>query len=204
MTYNKNATQISKKIVLLMAVSCAVLSIFVSSKPAFACTTADKCDEAAKLCKDNGGVWDPTVSNGTCTEADKSKNVTEKDYSNIFKDSPRRPNTAKFQCGKGQGNDVKTEFDFGCIGGDATKFSGATLNPILDIAFAIFRFLSAGVGLIVIGSIVVAGIQYTTSRGDPQQTAAAIKRISNSLIGLLLYVFMFAIANFLVPGGMFL
>jgi hypothetical protein len=114
-------------------------------------------------------------------------------------------------CGRGPdqangetSNQVHVSFDFGCLGDDPERYTGNSLNPIVDIAFAIFRFLSAGVGLVVIGSIVIAGIQYTASRGDPQATGAAIKRISNSLIGLLLYIFMFAIANFIVPGGMFL
>ncbi len=95
-------------------------------------------------------------------------------------------------------NEVHVAFSFGCLGDDYDK----PLNPIIDIAFAIFRFLSAGVGLIVIGSIIVAGIQYSASRGNPQATEASIKRISNSVIALLLYIFIFSIANFLIPGGM--
>ncbi len=101
------------------------------------------------------------------------------------------------KCGSGS-KVVDVSFNFGCLGPGHGE-----LNPITDIAFAIFRFLSAGVGLIVIGSVIVAGIQYTASRGNPQAIEASIKRISNAIIGLLIYVFMFAIANFLVPGGMF-
>ncbi len=109
----------------------------------------------------------------------------------------------KYQCGKGDGNVVTTGFDFGCLGPKYTGLTGK-LNPIVDIAFAIFRFLSAGVGLIVIGSIIVAGIQYSASRGDPQAITQSRARITNSIIGLLIYIFIFAIANFLVPGGMFI
>ena len=79
-------------------------------------------------------------------------------------------------CGSGS-TAVPVAFDFGCTG---------TGNAIIDIAFAIFRFLSYGVGLIVIGSIVVAGIQYSASRGDPHATEASIKRVSNAGVGLLL------------------
>ena len=104
----------------------------------------------------------------------------------------------KNKCGSGS-KVVDVSFNFGCVG----PAYGKELNPITDIAFAIFRFLSAGVGLVVIGSIVVAGIQYSASRGNPQATEASIKRITNAIIGLLVYLFMFAIANYLVPGGMF-
>lgn len=109
-------------------------------------------------------------------------------------------------CGSGEGNEVKVAFDFGCVGPDycAGKPGTCALNPIVDIAFAIFRFLSAGIGLIVIGSIIVAGLQYTTSRGNPQATQASIKRISSSIVALLIFIFIFTIANFLVPGGMFI
>ncbi|MDO8265402.1 MAG: hypothetical protein Q7T41_00500, partial [Candidatus Saccharibacteria bacterium] len=67
----------------------------------------------------------------------------------------------------------------------------------------LLRFVSTGVGIIVTGSIVWAGIQYATSRGNPQGTEAALKRVYNSVIALLIYIFSFAILNFLVPGGLF-
>ncbi len=109
-------------------------------------------------------------------------------------------------CGSGTDNEVKVAFDFGCAGPEYCdgKSPDCVLNPIVDVAFAIFRFLSAGVGLIVIGSIIVAGLQYSASRGNPQATQAAIKRITSSIVALLIYIFIFAFANYLVPGGMFL
>ncbi len=97
----------------------------------------------------------------------------------------------RYTCGSGQ-NAVKVTINFGCRG----KGSG-----LADLTFAIIRFLSAGVGLVVVGSIVVAGIQYTTSRGDPNTTAQAIKRIRNSVYALLIYLFTAAILNFILPEG---
>lgn len=104
------------------------------------------------------------------------------------------------QCGKGD-KQVQVGFNIGCRGNDYPR---ETLNPIVDMAFAVFRVLSVGVGMVVIGSIIVAGIQYSASRGNPQATQASIKRITSAITALLLYVFMFAIANFVVPGGMFI
>ena len=106
----------------------------------------------------------------------------------------------KYQCGKGS-KKMTTGFNFGCRGED---YPEEQLNPIVDLAFSIFRFLSAGVGIVVIGSIVLAGIQYTMARGNPQSTQAAITRVASSVTALLIYLFIFAIANFLVPGGMFI
>lgn len=76
-------------------------------------------------------------------------------------------------------------------------------NGIVDMTFAIIRFLSIGVGIIAVASIIVGGIQYTTSSGNPEATAKAISRLSNTAIALLLYFLIFAILNWLVPGGVF-
>jgi len=88
---------------------------------------------------------------------------------------------------------VKTSIDIGC--------TGKIKDPILDAAFGIIRFLTDGVGLVVIASIVYGGIQYTVSRGDPQATAQAIGRIRASIIALLLFIFGFALLNYLIPAG---
>lgn len=106
---------------------------------------------------------------------------------------------SEIYCGKGD-KQVQISFDIGCLG---NAYQGDEYNPVLDMLFALLRFVSAGVGLVVIGSIIYAGIQYSASRGNPQTTEAAIKRVANSVIALLLYIFAFALLNFLVPGGLF-
>lgn len=88
---------------------------------------------------------------------------------------------------------VRLSIDLGC------KHKG---NPIMDALFAIIRFLTYGVGLIIIGSTIVAGIQYSASRGDPNATAAAIARVRNNLIALLIFIFAFPIINYLIPNGL--
>ncbi len=89
---------------------------------------------------------------------------------------------------------VQTTTDFGCKGSD---------NPVVQLLYAVIRFLSVGVGIIVVGSIVVAGIQYSTSQGNPQATAAALKRVGATVTALFIYLFMYAILNWLIPGGLF-
>jgi len=94
-------------------------------------------------------------------------------------------------CGK-KSLEVSTAIDIGCKGRG---------NPIADASFAIIRFLSYGVGLVVVGSIIVGGIQYSSSRGDPQATARAIERIRSTLIALIIFIFAFPILNYLIPAG---
>lgn len=95
------------------------------------------------------------------------------------------------QCGSGN-NAYTPVIDIGCKGKG---------NPIMDALFGIIRFLSIGVGLVVVGSIIMGGIQYTASRGDPQATAMAINRIRSSLFALVIYIFAYAILNYIIPGG---
>ncbi|HUC88238.1 MAG TPA: hypothetical protein VMR95_03770 [Candidatus Binatia bacterium] len=96
-------------------------------------------------------------------------------------------------CGGGAGNtQISTSIDFGCQ---------AKGNPILDMLFAIIRLLSDGVGIVVIASVIVGGIQYTTSAGDPNASAKAMTRIRSSLTALLIFIFAYAILNYVIPGG---
>lgn len=89
---------------------------------------------------------------------------------------------------------VKTSIDLGCKGKG---------NPITDLSFAIIRLLSDGVGLVIVGGLMAAGIQFTMSRGDPQLRAKAIGRISHVIIALFIYIFSYAIINYVVPQGFF-
>jgi hypothetical protein len=65
----------------------------------------------------------------------------------------------------------------------------------------IIQFLSGAVGLVVVLLIVIGGVQYITSAGDPAGVKAAKSRITNAITGLVLFLLMFAILNFLIPGG---
>lgn len=74
-------------------------------------------------------------------------------------------------------------------------------NPIITLLKTALRVMSIGVGLVVVASIVIAGIQYSASQGNPQIAAEAKKRLLNAVIGLVMFIFAFALLNFLVPGG---
>jgi Type IV secretion system pilin len=98
-----------------------------------------------------------------------------------------------YHCGdKDHGGPVKVSINIGCEGKG---------NPILDMLFAFIRFLSYGAGLVIIGSLIWAGIQYTASRGDPQTTAAAKGRIDSAIIALLIFIFAYALLDYVIPGA---
>lgn len=89
---------------------------------------------------------------------------------------------------------VKIAFKVGC----RDDFS----NPILAYLVAILRFLTYGVGIVVTMMIIIGGIQYSAAGGNAQAVGAAKMRIMNAVIALILYIFAFAILNFVVPGGL--
>lgn len=76
---------------------------------------------------------------------------------------------------------------------------GSVSNPIYEYLRGIIIFLGAAIGLAVVVTIIIAGIQYSSSNGNPQNIAKAKERLLNAVIGLLLYLFLAAILRFLVP-----
>lgn len=104
-------------------------------------------------------------------------------------------------CGNLEDNskNIETSFNFGCLGPEGPKGTG----PIQDLAYAIIRFMSVGVGIVLVASIVYAGIQYSAAEGNPEATQSSKNRIRDAFIGLLIYIFAFSILQYLVPGGVF-
>ncbi len=68
------------------------------------------------------------------------------------------------------------------------------INPVIEL-------LSALVGVVVVIAVIVGGIEYSSSGGDPQRAASGRKHITNALIGLFAYILLVAFLEFLVPGG---
>lgn len=118
---------------------------------------------------------------------------TDKCKESAIKDLKKKPSGGR-ECGMGD-RKVITKINFGC--------SGKVENPIYDIAFAIIRFLSIGVGVFSVASIVYAGVRYAASEGNPETTAAAKDRVRTTIIAFILYLFIFALIQYLVPGGLF-
>jgi len=63
--------------------------------------------------------------------------------------------------------------------------------------------LSGLVGVTVVIVLIVAGIQYSSAGNNPQQLSAAKGRIFNALLALLVFIFMYAFLQWIVPGGIF-
>lgn len=90
----------------------------------------------------------------------------------------------------------KTSILNGCAD-KATEGDGAGVMCILSLVLSILTY---GVGILGVIGIIISGIQYMTSQGDPSKMAKAKSRILQVVIGLLVYAIMWAALRFLVPG----
>lgn len=79
---------------------------------------------------------------------------------------------------------------------DRCDFVGKYINPFI-------RLLTAAFGIIAVGSLIVGGIQYSASAGDPQKVTKAKTRIVNTIIAIVAYFFLYGFLQFLIPGGLF-
>jgi hypothetical protein len=99
---------------------------------------------------------------------------------------------------------LQTEDIFGTTREELQTCSGAECvnnNPITKILIYAVNVLGALVGVIAVVMIVVAGIQYSSSGGNPQVTAEAKKRIINVMIALAAFIFLWAFMQWVIPGG---
>lgn len=60
--------------------------------------------------------------------------------------------------------------------------------------------LSLLIGVVLIGSTIFAGIQYTTAGGDSGKVQKAKGRLASNVVVLVLYVFSAAILNWIIPS----
>ncbi len=83
-----------------------------------------------------------------------------------------------------------------CSDSSQCDLIGQYVNPLIEV-------LSVSFGLIATISIILGAIQYTTSEGDPQKSAAAKNRITNTVIAIVAFLVLYAFVEFLIPGGIF-
>ena len=79
--------------------------------------------------------------------------------------------------------------------------NAGTGGAIVEYLKAFLFVLNGLVGGIIVLVLVLAGVQYITSAGDPSRIKNAKGRVQAAMTGLVLYLLMYAILNFLIPGG---
>jgi hypothetical protein len=164
-----------------------------------------EAEKKGKVAGEADSGKDDKKASATCREKvkfgrDVYNNGAKKACESAYKTSR---NTAegkgKYTCGGEDG--VSTYFDFGCESKDVN--AGARSNPIFSILFFIMNLLAGLVSLSVVGGILYGAFLYTSARDNSQQTQKGIQVITDAVIALILYFALYALVNYLVPGGLF-
>jgi cytochrome bd-type quinol oxidase subunit 2 len=75
-------------------------------------------------------------------------------------------------------------------------------NPIIKDVQTLINVLSVIAGLVIVGSVIVGGLQYIMAGDNSNAVSAAKDRIQNALLAFLAFLFIFAFLNWLLPGGL--
>lgn len=118
------------------------------------------------------------IENGKCVEKCLDGYIYTTIAIGANPDDPSRPNCIKADAG-----------------GDVQQ------NIIVVWLVTILKFLAGGVGIAVVGGIVWGGILRLTAQDNAAQVQKSTTVIVNSVIALIMFILMFAILNFIIPGG---
>ncbi|MES2630734.1 MAG: hypothetical protein V4611_02145 [Patescibacteria group bacterium] len=76
-------------------------------------------------------------------------------------------------------------------------------SGLWSILLLVINILTAGVGVVALAGIIYGAILYTSAGGNQEQVKKAIGVFTNVVIGVVAFAGMWALLNFLVPGGVF-
>lgn len=103
--------------------------------------------------------------------------------------------------GTGTGEIPRADFDTLCKNG--LQGTDEDPCPIVGTTIKYINALSGIVGVVVVIMIIIGGIQYSSAGSDPQKIASAKSKIVNALLALLVFIFLYAFLQWVVPGGVF-
>ena len=104
----------------------------------------------------------------------------------------------------GSGNLTTPNGNNGRGGEDPAEAKTAILPSdwkIEDILNMVLVVVTTGVGIAAVGSIVFAGVLYITARDNAAQVSKAKTMITNTIIGIIAYILMWAFLEWIIPGG---
>lgn len=107
----------------------------------------------------------------------------------------------EFLYARGLAEKPKETITKGIDGGDAGM--PASQTPFMLRVATYLRWTFLGIGVLAVFGFVISGIQYGVAQDNAQSVAAAKTRIINIIYGVVIFAVMFAMLQWLVPGGIF-
>lgn len=114
-------------------------------------------------------------------------------------------NTILAKKGETCGDVVLSDNEYCCDGIVTTSdiCGSGTGDGISLLLLKAINILTALVSIAAVGGLVFGSILYTTAAGDSAKTKKGITVITNVVIGLIAFASMWALLNFMIPGGVF-
>jgi hypothetical protein len=187
----------------------AMLGAVLTSQPVRALSNAEQ-----QVCKDK---WEGSWEAGSTKDKNYLKSNCQKSEGGVCtRTTARVPNDT----GSGETVRATVACDLGTVNGTGggslpdtaqgcsnvkttlVDCEDGTGGPIVRMLVQLINFLAVGVGIAVAGGITWGGFVYSQANGNSSKTQEGVHIITNSVIGLLLFIFMYAIINWLVPGGL--
>ncbi len=73
-------------------------------------------------------------------------------------------------------------------------------SSVKEILLLVIDIMTIGIGILGVIGITVVGIQYLTAGGDPGKVQKSKQRMLEIVIGLVIYVVIYALLKWLLPG----
>lgn len=74
---------------------------------------------------------------------------------------------------------------------------------VWGLLLMVINIMTAGIGVLAVAGIVYGSILYTSAGDSSEKVSKAREVIRNVVIGILAYALMYAVLNFIIPGGLF-
>ena len=144
-------------------------------------------------CQAAGGTWHPTIAPGQ--PGNDSRSTSKAAWCEGAGDASEKPADDANGCGGVTTAIIKCDQDG--TGTDVTN------TGVWGILLLVINILTAGVGVAALGGLIYGAVLYTASGGSPDQIKKARTIFTNVVVGIIAYAAMFALLNFIIPGGVF-
>lgn len=85
--------------------------------------------------------------------------------------------------------------------GESAGTDNIEQSGIWGILLLAINVMVGAIGVAALGGIIYGAILYTSAGGSAEQTKKAMTIIGNVVIGVVAFAIMYALLNFLIPGG---
>ena len=107
-------------------------------------------------------------------------------------------NAAEYYCPNGK---KSTSGDLtGCTSGNNAIKNDSNKNDLMQTVNTIINVVIGVIGFVAVVVIILGGVQYTTSAGDPGKVKKAKDTILYGIVGLVVALLAFAIVNFVLSS----